>query len=183
MRKQQEHQEQMRIQQDQQRLDMLAFQKALLEAAQKETKVEKKTKCPLWDKQEPLKRYLPRLKLWNNIQTHSGKYLDLLEALQLSERRKEKDKIELEVQKNNLDPEDRNIIDRIILKLEQWFGKTKIDEGSDAWRTFRDIKQKSNESVHEFVIRYETAEANVKANAGEISNDILVIQFLANVYF
>ena len=44
MRKQQEHQEQMRIQQDQQRLDMLAFQKALLEAAQKETKVEKKNK-------------------------------------------------------------------------------------------------------------------------------------------
>ena len=126
----------MRAHQEQQRLDMLAFQertfellkadnqmkKTMMETRENST-IERKTKCPAWDKSEPIKRFLPRLRIWNNIQKHNGKYLDLLEALQNSERKKEKDKIELEVQKNNLNPEDPQIMDNIILKLEHWFAK------------------------------------------------------------
>ena len=186
-RRYQEQQEYMRRQQGQ----MMMFQqktfdliqadqeikKAMLEAT-KSHKNEKKTKCPVWDKQEPLKRYLPRLKIWNKIQTHDGKYLDLLEALQSADRKKEKDKIELEVQKGNLDPENENVVEMIIQRLEQWFGKTRIEEGSGSWRGFRDMRREENESVHDFVVRYETAEADVKANAGDISDNILVIQLL-----
>ena len=96
----QEQQEYMRRQQEQ----MMMFQqktfeliqadneikKAMLEASTKAQshKFEKKTKCPVWDKQEPLKRYLPRLKLWNKVQSHDGKYLDLHCRWQREGRRK-----------------------------------------------------------------------------------------------
>ena len=56
----------------------------------------------------------------------------MLDALQQAERRKEKGKIELEVQKNNVDPETRKVSDLIIVKLEHWFVKSRMDEGSDA---------------------------------------------------
>merc|ERR1711954_63064 len=103
------------------------MKRKMLDAVSKETKIEKKTKCPVWTKEEPLKKYLPRLKIWNNIQNHKGKYLDLLEALQSSERIKEKDKIELEVQKGIINPEDSDVINAIIERLQEWFGRAKID--------------------------------------------------------
>ena len=71
---------------------------------------------------------MPRLKKWNKIQNHDGKYLDLLDALQTAERKKEKDKIEIEVLRGNIDPEAENVIDDIITKLEHWFGKARLEE-------------------------------------------------------
>ena len=100
----------MKRDQEQQRQEMMKLQQQTLEILQtalKKDKVEdRKTKCPKWDKQEPLKRFAERLKLWNKIHGHKGKYLELLESLQSSDRTKEKERIELEVQNSLLDPRD-----------------------------------------------------------------------------
>ena len=117
-------------------------------------------------------RYLPRLILWDKIQTHNSKYLDLLESLQLSDRKNERDKIELEVQKGNLNPEDEDVVLQIISRLETWFGKPRLEEGSNAWRVLRDMRRKSDESIHDFIVKFETAESNVKANVGDLSDEI-----------
>ena len=56
-----------------------------------------------------------------------------------------------------------------------------MEIGSVAWRELRDMRQTENEDIHEYILKWETAEANVKANAGEISDEILVIQLLDSV--
>ena len=94
--------------------------------------------------EEPLARFIPRLALWDKIQTHNSKYLDLIDSLQSANRKNEKNKIELEVQKGNLNPEDTDIVAKIVSKLEEWFGKPRLEEGSEAWRILRDMKRKSN---------------------------------------
>ena len=93
---------------------------------------ETKVKCPKWEKQENVKNFLNRLQSWNEIEKGKGKYLQLLEALQSSERTKEKQRIELEVQNGILNPAEENIIEMIIEKMKKWFGKTKVDEASEA---------------------------------------------------
>ena len=88
----------------------------------------------------------------------------------------------MEVHRNNIDPEDKDVIEKVIEKLEIWFGKPKIENGSDHWRILRDIKRGETESMHDFVIQYETAESNVKAFEREISNEILAIKLLDSIY-
>ena len=65
----------------------------------------------------------------------------------ISGRSKEKQRIELETQNGLLDPANENIILEVIDKMKKWFGKTKIDEASDAWKMFRDIKRIKEESI------------------------------------
>ena len=74
-----------------------------------------------------MKRFVNNLSLWNKIHNHKGKYLNLIEALSDSERKMEKERIEMAVQNKQLDPEDEEIITKIVSKLEEWFGKSRLD--------------------------------------------------------
>ena len=67
--------------------------------------------------------------------------------------------------------------------MSQWFGKTKIDEASDAWREFKDIKRANEENIDKFLLRYETAESKLKNTAVDMHKLILAIQLMeaANV--
>ena len=91
---QKQNQEMMNRQEEQsllkmnQMMDMMKLQK------QSETKI----KCPKWEKEENLKNFLSRLKWWNKIEQGKGKYLLPSESLQESERKREKHRVELEVQ-------------------------------------------------------------------------------------
>ena len=82
-----------------------------------------------------------------------------------------------------IDPENENIILEIVEKMTQWFGKTKIDEASDAWREFKDIKRANEENIDKFLLRYETADSKLKNTAVGMPNLILAIQLMeaANV--
>ena len=87
-----------------QMMEMMKIQK------QKETKI----KCPKWEKGENIKNFLNRLKRWDDIEKGNGKYLLLLESLQNSGRKREKLRVELEVQNNQLDTENENLITNLI---------------------------------------------------------------------
>ena len=67
--------------------------------------------------------------------------------------------IELETQNGLLDPTDENIILKVFDKMKKWFGKTKIDEASDAWKSFRDIMRIKEESIDDFLFRFGTADS------------------------
>ena len=146
-------------------------------------KTETKVKCPRWDKDENVKNFLSRLKRWNEVEKGKGKYLQLLESLAESDRKSEKQRIELEEQNGMINPEDENVVPDIIEKMTKWFGKTKVDEASDAWRDFKDIKRKIDEKIDEFLLRLETAESKLRNTAVELPNLILVLQLIeaANV--
>ena len=152
-------------------MEMLRIQK------QKETRI----KCPKWEKEENIKNFLSRLQRWDEIETGRGKYLLLLESLQTSGRNKEKLRVELEVQNNKLDPENENIITNVIKKLKHWFGKTKIDEASEAWEKFVDIKRNNEEHIDSFLLRFETIESQLISSAVPIPNTILSLQLLKSV--
>ena len=174
---QQQNQEMMKLQQDQssqkmnEMMDMLKIQK------QRETKV----KCPKWEKQENVKPFLSRLQRWNEIEKGKGKYLLLLESLQDSGRNKEKQRVELEVQNGMMDPEDENVINNVSTKLQKWFGKTRVDEASEAWDLFVDIKRAKDENIDAFLLRFETIESQMKSSAVDIPNTILALQLLKSI--
>ena len=116
-------------------MEMLKIQKS------NETRV----KCPKWEKEEKVDNFLTRLKGWNEIEKGKGKYLHILEALQNSNRSKEKLRIELEVQNGTLDTSDDVVVKEITEKMKKWFGKTKVDEASEAWKSFIKIKRNKND--------------------------------------
>ena len=138
----------------------------------------KKTKCPKWEEKEEFKSFIDRLGIWNKIEKGNGKYLDLVESLQSTGRRNEKEKIELEVRNNEIDPEDENVIDVLIDKMKDWFGKPFIDEATSSWRIFIHLLRKTNEKIGEFILKFETAVANLKCSNVEISPLTLAIHLL-----
>ena len=101
---------------------------------------ETRVKCPKWEKEEKVD-FLNRLEGWNEIEKGKGKYLQILEALQNSNRTKEKLRIELEVLNGNLQTSDEVVVKEIKEKIKKWFGKTKVDEASEAWKSFIKIKR------------------------------------------
>ena len=153
----QQHQESLRMQQDQNETRMNQLMETL-----KLNKSETKVKCPKWEKEENVKNFINRLKRWNDVEKGKGKYLQLLESLQESDRKKEKQRIELEEQNGDLKPENEDIILKIVEKLEKWFGKTKIDEASDSWESFIDLKRTNDEKLDDFLLRFETAESKLR---------------------
>ena len=121
------------------------------------------------------------MKRWNDVEKGKGKYLQLLESLQQSERKREKQRIELEEQNGYLKPENDDIILKIIDKLKEWFGKTKIDEASDSWENFIDLKRKESEKLDDFLLRFETTESTLRSSAVELPNVVLALQLIKSV--
>ena len=66
-------------------------------------------------------------------------------------------------------------------KLQKWFGKTRVDEASEAWKSFRDIKRDLDEKIDLFLHRFETLESQMKSSAVEIPNLILALQLLDSI--
>ena len=164
-------QEQQNVETMSKMIEMLRLQKT------NETRV----KCPKWEKEEKVDNFLNRLEGWNEIEKGKGKYLQILEALQNSNRTKEKLRIELEVLNGNLQTSDEGVVKEITEKLKKWFGKTKVDEASEAWKIFIKIKRSKNESIDDFLFRFETAESKLRQAACRIPNLILMLQLLEAV--
>ena len=177
----QQQQELMLRQQQVQEEQNLANMNRMMEVLKIQKANETKVKCPKWEKGENVNNFLNRLQNWNEIEKGKGKYLQLLEALQSSERTKEKQRIELEAQNQMIDPSANDVIVVVIEKMKTWFGQTKIDEASEAWRTFRDIVRNKEESISDFLFRYETAESKMRQTAVNIPNKILMLQLLEAV--
>ena len=107
--------------------------------------------------------------------------MELLESLQDSERDSEKRRIELEVQNEELNPDDEDIITKIVEKLHKWFGKPEIDRAFLSWNEVISMKRKDNESIGEFILRYETAEAKLRCSATALPLLLLAIHLIQSL--
>ena len=65
--------------------------------------------------------------------------------------------------------------------MDKWFGKPKLDEACEAWKDFKDIKRNKDESVDEFILKYETCESNLKCSVVELPQLILAIQLVESL--
>ena len=171
---QQQNQEMMNMQKEQTQFQM----NQMMEMLSVQKKTETKVKCPKWEKDENVKNFLSRLRRWNEVEKGKGKYLQLLEALSESNRTDEKQRIELEEQNGFINPEAENIITDIIEKMNNWFGKTKVDEASEAWREFKNILRARNENIDPFLLRFETAESKLKNSSARLPGMILALHLL-----
>ena len=142
---------------------------------------EKKVRCPRWMKNEPLKNFLSDLSIWDKCHKSKGKYLEVVEALQESNRAAEKLRVELEVRNGLLDPCDDNIVDRVITKLKEWFGKTVMDESYDKWEVFSNILRNIDEDVDTFVVRYETVISEMNCAGVEVNDRIKALQLIKSI--
>ena len=98
--------------------------------------------CPKWTKDESFKSFSAHLKHWDKHYDSKGKYLEMLESLQETGRFTEKARIELEVRNGVINPDDDDVILKIVTKLESVFGKPKMDELLDSWDTFQEMIRK-----------------------------------------
>ena len=71
-------------------------------------------------------------------------------------------------QNKSLDPNDSNVVTEIIKRFETWFGKPKVQQADEACRKFLATKIEPSETVAEFIIKYEAAEAELKCSAVEL---------------
>ena len=62
----------------------------MMEVIKIQKQSETKIKCPNWEKEENIKHFLSRLTRWNEIVMGKGTYSLLLESLQESGRKREK---------------------------------------------------------------------------------------------
>ena len=142
------------------------------------SKPPKKTKCPRWEANEPFKAFIDRLEIWDNITEGPGKYLDLIESLQATGKAKEKDKVELEIRNKIVNPADDAVIKILIPKMKKWFGKPFIDTAATSWRVFIHLLREHGENIHDFILRFETAEADLKLSNVEVTPLTLAIHLL-----
>ena len=131
-------------------------------------KSSKKAKCPKWDAQESLDSFCDRLEIWNNVDPESKtKYLDFIDSLQESNRKKEKERCILEVRNKAIEPQDPDIIPKMIANLHKWFGKTKTDQFFGAWKDFIEIKLTDVETIEEFILKFDTIDSKLKSTDGK----------------
>ena len=142
------------------------------------SKPPKKTKCPRWEANEPFKAFIDRLEIWDNITEGPGKYLDLIESLQATGKAKEKDKVELEIRNKIVNPADDAVIKILIPKMKKWFRKPFIDTAATSWRVFIHLLREHGENIHDFILRFETAEADLKLSNVEVTPLTLAIHLL-----
>ena len=82
------------------------------------------------------------------------------------------------VQNKQLNPEDSNIIQNIIHKLQEWFGKSRLDLLSVAWREINLVKKGSDEKLDVFMNRFDAAYLKLKCSVSGLPDEILTIMFL-----
>ena len=55
------------------------------------------------------------------------------------------------------------------------YGKPRIDEASDAWNDFIHMNRNPEENIDSFLLRFETAEANLKCSLVEVPQLIYAV--------
>ena len=97
----------------------------------------------------------------------------MLDSLQETGRSTEKTRIELEVRNGTFDPDDEEIISKILTKLETIFGRPKMDEIMDCWDVFDNMKREEEEDIETFMLNFDTAEAGLRALDCPVDKKIL----------
>ena len=66
-------------------------------------------------------------------------------------------------------------------KLRQWLGKTFIDETTTNWRSFIYAIREKEEKVGDYILRFETAESDLRCSGVELSQLNLAIHLLETI--
>ena len=160
--------------------DTVDASRGIVDALRRQT-LEKRVKCPRWDKTEPYKNFSERLKLWDKSHSSKTKYLEFIESLQESGRTDKKTRVELEVQTRSINAEDEDVIDQILDRFEQWFGKPKMDVASESWIEVIKMMRDKDESIDKYFLRFDTATAKLQQAAEPLLKTLLALHLLYTI--
>ena len=104
--------------------------------------------------------------------------MDFIDSLQESNRKKEKERCILEVRNKAIEPQDPDIIPKMIANLHKWFGKTKTDQFFGAWKDFIEIKLTDGKTIEEFIIRFDTIDSKLKSTNEALSQRALACHMI-----
>ena len=90
----------------------------------------------------------------------------------------EKSRIDLEVRNGVIDPDDEEVITKVAEKLEDIFGKPKMDEILENWDAFSEMMRKKDEEIEPFMLKFDTAEAALRAVDCPLDKKILSLILL-----
>ena len=138
-----------------------------------------KTKVPTWDKEEALSVYKNKLFIWDQ-NTKLPPALKVQEFVRSFKdiRPEEFKRLEYEIYNDNFDHNDTEALKKAVKLLEDWFGKSVLEESVDEWRSFISLKMKTGETVAEFLRRFEMAETKFKSLKCPLPDRYLAIQLL-----
>ena len=142
---------------------------------------EKSLKCPKWSKQESFKSFKSNLEIWNSCSKSEGKYLQLIESFHSSERMLEKQKVELEIQNVTLNPFDKDIIGKLVIKMNDWFGKPQMSASMDSYVNFMSNRRKDRNDLYRYMLGFDTFLLELKCPMCNLPEQVNALQLLISL--
>ena len=147
------------------------------------SKGENMGECPKMVKEQTLETWAEEVKLWSNQcpepELSSLKYLNFVNSVRESDSIEMKRFIEISVMSNkDFIKTESNSINKIVNMVVKALGKSNIENASEVWLEFIDMKQNEGESIRDFVLRYENVEAKLRNANLVIPSKALAMQLL-----
>ena len=139
--------------------------------------------CPKKRKYCTMDAWIGEVRLWdesNSVTENGKKYLKLVESVRNSEESEDlKHLVQVEFVENEaFDKKDANVVTKMLDLIKEKLSKTDMEKSTEAWLNFMDIKQKKDESIKDYVARYEQAETKLKNVQIKIPNKALAIHLM-----
>jgi hypothetical protein len=141
--------------------------------------------CPTMVRDQTLESWAEEVNLWSNQcpepELGSLKYLNFVNSVRESDNIEMKRFVEISVMSNqDFVKTEPNSISKIVEMVVKTLGKSNIENASEVWSEFIEIKQVETESTRDYVLRYENIEAKLRNANLVIPSTALAMQLLLN---
>ena len=139
--------------------------------------------CPKMVKSQTLESWGEEVKMWSRqypeSELSSLKYLNFVNSSIESEKGEMKKFLEVSVVENREFPKtEPDSVEKIVDLVIKTLGKSSLESASEAWKGFIELKQAKDESIRDYILRFELLEANVQNAKLPIPSTALVMQLL-----
>ena len=87
----------------------------------------------------------------------------------------------MEVRNKSVDPNSPDIIQIMITNLKKWFGRTETEKFFRTWKEFIDFKVDEEETVDDFLLRYDTIDSQLKSCDETLSQRTLACHLISKL--
>ena len=121
--------------------------------------------------------------LWdaNTDLSPAKKLIQFIDSLE-NDRKEEHSRLTLDVFQNKvIDHDDPKVLEKCLDLLQKHFGKNLLEDTSDTWNSFVDIKMNPTEKAGEFIRRYEMLDSKMKSLKVGQPDVILAVHLLRTI--
>ena len=139
--------------------------------------------CPKMMNDQTLESWVEEVRLWSRQspepELSSLKYLSFVNSVRESNRREMKKFVEIAVMENvEFAKTESDSIDKIMDLVVKTLGKSNLENASKVWKDFVELEQSKDESIRDFVLRFENTESELRNARLPIPSTALAMQIL-----